>query len=389
MQWTLATIVLVAVMAGAAFFVFNEAVKGGSHVVVPNVVGMSIERAQEELVNAGLEIGEQNPINHPGVPEYHVAMQRPSADKVVREGRRVNLIISAGRQQQTAPSLVGQEFQAAQQMLQGVGLAVGHTSRMPSESPANLVLAQYPPMHHTVEEGGAVHLLLSTGTLRQGRLMPDLVGLSFDAARAQLPDLNLNKIPRQEEGAEQGVVLEQSPAAGTILEDGQQVTLVVNEEQTLLAQGQEYRGIAVYVVPNLPGPALVRLVKVDHMGRRSAYWPTEEYASLRVPGQTISIDFPYIEEATIEVYVDDKMHMYYSFQDGRPPVPTPVSSFGSSGTPTQPATTRPGAQPTDTGTPFTAFEPESHRLEDQPARTVPEPDPAENPFITGGRRPQP
>ena len=65
-RWTLATVFFIAVMAFAAYFVFNELVKGGGYVNVPDIVGLNITKASNELASVGLEIGSQNLVpSHP------------------------------------------------------------------------------------------------------------------------------------------------------------------------------------------------------------------------------------------------------------------------------------------------------------------------------------
>ena len=54
MRWTFATVLFLAVMGFSAYFVFNEAVKGGVYVLVPDVTGMPITSAANILAQAGL-----------------------------------------------------------------------------------------------------------------------------------------------------------------------------------------------------------------------------------------------------------------------------------------------------------------------------------------------
>ena len=98
----------IVVMLGAAYFVFTNAVQGGELISVPDITGKSITEASNILTQAGLELGSQNQVVNKKVPEYHVIVQRPTPNTVVRQGRKVNLTVSQGRAEvKTLPRAIG------------------------------------------------------------------------------------------------------------------------------------------------------------------------------------------------------------------------------------------------------------------------------------------
>jgi len=70
-------------MVASAFLVFNEAVKGGGYVTVPSITGLPVTQAANVLAESGLELGSQSQVKSNQVPEYHVMLQRPEAQKTV------------------------------------------------------------------------------------------------------------------------------------------------------------------------------------------------------------------------------------------------------------------------------------------------------------------
>lgn len=99
------------------FIVMPWYVKHNTLVKVPSVVGTSFEDAKKKLDDAGLE-GTQGDIRYdPSKPIGTVIDQIPPADQVVKDGRRIYLIISGGEQLYDVPNLVGRTLREAKFML--------------------------------------------------------------------------------------------------------------------------------------------------------------------------------------------------------------------------------------------------------------------------------
>ena len=150
-------------MAGVAYYVFNQAVQGGKLVTVPEVTGMSITQAANVITQAGLELGAQRQVVTDKVPQYHVILQRPTPNTVVREGRKINLTVSQGLETVPMVNLVGAPVEDALASIENARFLSGSIARMPHSLPMNTVLAQEPAPMLQVEQGSEVHLLVSDG----------------------------------------------------------------------------------------------------------------------------------------------------------------------------------------------------------------------------------
>jgi len=160
------------VMALSAYYVFTQAVKGSTYVTVPDVTGLPITQAANLLVESGLEMGAQKHVVNAQVPEYHVIFQRPTPNTVLRTGRKVLLTISAGKEYESAPSLIGKNIESALSQLQSTRLLAGAISRMPHNAPRDTIIAQEPAPDWKMRSGGEVHLLVSNGPGSVPVLMP-------------------------------------------------------------------------------------------------------------------------------------------------------------------------------------------------------------------------
>ncbi|MCH8204840.1 MAG: PASTA domain-containing protein [Candidatus Hydrogenedentes bacterium] len=337
-RWTFAALLFLSVMGISAYFVFNQAVKGGHPVLVPDVTGLPITRAANVLSEAGLELGTQKQIMSDRVPEFHVIMQRPSANRVVREGRKVSLSISADRQYENAPNLVGKRLDQALQQLAETQLRPGSVARLSSDAPADTILAQDPEARAPISKGSEIHLLVSDGPKAKPIFMPDILGKSMEEAQLILASLDVAVVPYKvnRAGEEYEVVLGQAPEPGTLLRAGQEVSFDVRLlPSSFLPNARRLREV-IYTVPQRPAPVLIRVELVDQRGESTLLYPKPDlYVDGRPPrlpsGYTITIPaIAFSNEATVEFFLNEALHTSYYFEGDADPVIT-VNQLGAAG----------------------------------------------------------
>lgn len=219
--------------------VLLEVSKGAQPVAVPDLVGLSEADAAKAIDSAGLSaIVYDVPSEEPkGV----VVAQEPSAGERAPAGTRVRINVSTGSQQGqeaereapatvAVPDFVGQKRKDAVAAIRRAGLKPD-PKYVPSTQPADTVVAQSPKPGKTVERGSGVRINVSKGPKPQpDKGVPNVVGLDEPTASAQLEAAGfIVEIVQQdtEDPAQDGIVLEQSPAAGTRAPGGATITLVV------------------------------------------------------------------------------------------------------------------------------------------------------------------
>jgi serine/threonine-protein kinase len=141
---------------------------------------------------------------------------------VVRPGTQITLTVSKGRAPITVPSVVGQDFNTANQALTGLGLVVAQTQK-PDMSPAGQVIKQSIDPGSGAEKGQTIILTVSAGPPQA--TVPDVTnqGLSFDQAAQKLKDAGFVAV--QVFAVPGGQVRNQSPPGGTVEAEGSQVQL--------------------------------------------------------------------------------------------------------------------------------------------------------------------
>jgi len=205
-------------------------VGSGTAFAMPLLEGSSKEEVYALCARRGLILSERPPEFDASLPSGYLLRQHPPAGTQVKSGRRVNVTFSAGPRMMVVPELRGQTERQARLSLEDLGLVPGDLLRCPGQVPAGEVLSSRPGPGARVPLGGSVSLLLSTGGGGDGYLMPDLRRRDLDGALTLLSGSGLEHPElryRTALGAKPGTILAQSPAAGTRLERGRHLELVV------------------------------------------------------------------------------------------------------------------------------------------------------------------
>ncbi len=214
------------------FFLFRLAGFGGDEaelVEVPNVTGLSQDEALARLQEDGFVV---NPIFEPSdtVETGFVIRTDPSFGTEAELGSRVDVYVSLGVEEFPVPPLVGQTLDQARALLDDAGLELGDvTERADPDRAEGIVIEQNPPAGVEVGAGTPVNVVVSTGP--ELVIVPDLVEMSERDAISELQDLGLRFTTDEEFSSEiaEGLVIRSDPEAGTELQSGDFVLLIVSQ----------------------------------------------------------------------------------------------------------------------------------------------------------------
>jgi serine/threonine-protein kinase len=190
------TVIAVALMADMV--IMPEITRHGEEFPLPDVTGMSITDARTAFagVGIGIEIAGEEPT--PDLPEGTVLAQTPSSGSMVKKGRRVKLIISAGQEMVSVPAMVGFSQRQAELRLREAGLKTGTFNWAVDDSMqfANVLVYSVPSEGSLVPKGTRINLFFSRGAQANVVFVPQLLGLNLDDAQyvADSVGLNISKI---------------------------------------------------------------------------------------------------------------------------------------------------------------------------------------------------
>ena len=125
------------------------------------------------------------------------------------------------------PNLVGQPYDAAAQQARDAGFKVTRVDEI-NDAPVDQVVEQRPEAGLLLEKGRTVVLTVSASQVQ----LPNVVGQSFDQANTALTKLGLTVNRTDQDSADKapGTVLTMSPEAGTKVDKGTAVALIVATE---------------------------------------------------------------------------------------------------------------------------------------------------------------
>jgi beta-lactam-binding protein with PASTA domain len=194
--------------------------------VMPPVAGLPAKEALKTLRDRGLRVKQRNEFSN-SVKRGLAIGTLPSEGQQVDRGTTVTLLVSEGPKLVTVPSVVGLQQDIAQSQLREAGLLPDVTQRN-SDAPEGEVISQEPGPGSTVRRHSTVTIAISTGA--GTAFVPNVIGDTQSGAKRSLKSqgLSVRIVERTtKDPNEDGVVVDQSPPAGTRLRRGEFVTIFV------------------------------------------------------------------------------------------------------------------------------------------------------------------
>jgi serine/threonine-protein kinase len=195
-------------------------------VTVPVVVGQDQVTAKAELTDAGFSVDTKVRVTD-SAPKGQVLAQDPSGGDKADKGSVVTLTIADGPGTVTIPTVDGEQGSEAHKRLAKLGLKVKDKDVASDTAAKGIALRTSPPANTPVKKGSSVTLFISSGA--EQVTVPNLTGKSEADARTALAAIGLTATVTQKDDdtADPGTVLSQTPASDQKVDKGTSVALVV------------------------------------------------------------------------------------------------------------------------------------------------------------------
>lgn len=163
---------LALVLMGATFWslsvfaltIYTDYLQVPAEVVVPKVTGMEIKEAWETIEKAGLKLQLHESRHDKKVPKNIVLSQDPQAERSVRKGRTILVVVSEGPELIQVPQLTGGSLRAARIAISNAKLRMGKiTFQDAAYGQDEEVVEQNPASGKDVVRGQEVHLTVRRG----------------------------------------------------------------------------------------------------------------------------------------------------------------------------------------------------------------------------------
>lgn len=210
-------------------------------VIVPNLVGLSVQDATNVLKDAGLRLVVDQFIASTDVPANQILVQSPTAGLGARPNSVVTVNVSAGTNTVRIPDVVGDDQTAATRLLSAAPLNLVVTVVLETNDliEAGRVIRTEPLGDTAVAPGSTVTLYVSSGTTLV--IVPNVVGKTGAVAAAELTTLGfvpaITELPLPFGDPNDGLVVLQGVTAGTGLAPGSTVTITVGRSETSTTVG--------------------------------------------------------------------------------------------------------------------------------------------------------
>ena len=199
---------------------------GPRPIPVPSLQGESVANATQALIDAGFHVArstEERPSEQ--VPKGRVIDTKPGGGLKAPEGSEITLVVSTGPPPRPVPNVVSKDVADATAALEAKGFHVTVVRKFSDRIPLDQVISQTPGANVTKPFGTAVTLTVSKGP----RSFPvaTYIGLTKDAAIAQIEAAGLVAKVSDVPGGVQGKVVGQTPDPGTVVRPGDTITIFV------------------------------------------------------------------------------------------------------------------------------------------------------------------
>ncbi len=279
----------------------------GKEVQVPNLQGMELKEATEELAALNLKIAVAGRNFSDEVEKDLIISQEPAPEQTVKTGREISVILSKGPEMVQVPNVVGLPQGDAEIQLRNNGLEVGTTDQNYDDRYQLGQVISQSPSGGEAAKGSKVNLLISKGKTPPKVPMPALEGLSLDEAEDRLTEkgLVLGPVKRQDSNTyKKDIVISQDTASGILIEQGSTVNLVVSNGAKATAKTKTLQ----FTLPTGEKQYQVVINVTDSEGTRQVYKQTHN------SGTNVNVGVSYYGSGSAEVKLNSERFKVFNLQ---------------------------------------------------------------------------
>ena len=199
---------------------------------IPNLVGKTLDEARAELEGTDIELVSTDEFNA-DVEAGKIVSQDPEYVEAytIKENATINVVVSKGIETAVVRKVTGMTYEEAVAELEAANLKAERVEETSQTVEAGIVIRQEPEADAEVNAGDTVKVYVSIGTGIEQVEVENVVGKTEQEAVAILRDrlgFEVNVGYRDDSSKETGVVLSQDVSAGSKIDEGSTINIVVN-----------------------------------------------------------------------------------------------------------------------------------------------------------------
>ncbi|EAE3596321.1 Stk1 family PASTA domain-containing Ser/Thr kinase [Listeria monocytogenes] len=204
--------------------------KSPDEVAVPDVSGKTEDQAVALLQKEGFVIGKTAEKNSDEIAEGKVINTDPEAGEMKEKGTKINLFVSIGSKKITMDDYTGRSYTDTKAILEQQGFKnISSEEAYSSEVGKGMIISQTPTQGtEVVAKSTDVKFVVSKGA--EPITLKDLRGYTKTAVEDYASPLGLKVSSKEENSStvEKGQVISQSPSAGTAMNAGDTIEIVIS-----------------------------------------------------------------------------------------------------------------------------------------------------------------
>lgn len=224
-------------------------------VTVPNVSGKSLDDAVTELLSKGFVIGQTKELTDEHIGKGKIIKTDPDAGTTAKEGSKINLYKSAGKEKFVLSDYTGRPIDEVTALLQNENFKDIKTKDVYDNSDPGTIVGQSPaPGKKVVPEDTVLKFDVSKGP--EKIILKDLTQYNLQGAKDYAANAGLTIDASQQQYSDtipSGMVISQSPAAGTEMQKGDTVTIITSKGKEEKPPKKFGRDITIPYQPAAPG----------------------------------------------------------------------------------------------------------------------------------------
>lgn len=249
--WSLLILMILGVLA----FLFLPDFLEPSDVKVPDVIEEKLDDAMSTLVSEGFVVGEVIEIEHEEIEEDRVVRTDPKIGKTVKQGATVNLYVSKGKKKTKVLNFVNRDYESYKNLIESQDFQnVVITEEYNDEWDAGVIISQSPTADTEVVASETIlYLTISKGANQIA--LKDLRGYTEKSLNDYESETGLNIVETEEysDSVAKGMVISQSPTAGTKVNKGSTVNVVISKGMKELPPEVVTREVTIPYEPVVEG----------------------------------------------------------------------------------------------------------------------------------------
>ncbi|RLQ95789.1 Stk1 family PASTA domain-containing Ser/Thr kinase [Falsibacillus albus] len=260
--------ILAILILGLLAFLYLPGMLGPKRVEVPDVQGMSLEKAISSIYEAGFDPGKSIQIPDDTVPEGDVIKTDPTGGNYATEGSKIKLYISTGKEKVTMDDYNGQQFDQVKPILEAKGFKVKEETQNSNEDVGTIIDQDPNEGDEVIPEETEITFTVSKGPAEFP--LEDLTNYPENAVKNYIDREGLSAEEKEDysDTVPKGQVMSQDPAPNTKVKKGDHIIVTFSKGPKEIPPKTKEKNVTVKYEPTEDGKPQTVQVYIEDMNRK-------------------------------------------------------------------------------------------------------------------------